>query len=56
VLLRDHLRSHPDAAELRSTKLEVAHLITVEGRQAYMEAKASIVEELLAIARRESAS
>jgi GrpB-like predicted nucleotidyltransferase (UPF0157 family) len=54
VLLRDHLRSHPDAAERYGLrKLEVAHLITAEGRQAYMEAKASIIEELLAIARRE---
>lgn len=57
VLLRDHLRSHPDAAERYGRrKLEVAHLITAESRQAYMEAKASIVEELLAAARREFAS
>ena len=57
VLLRDYLRSHPDAAERYGRrKLEVAHLITAEGRQAYMEAKASIVEEMLAIARRESCS
>lgn len=57
VLLRDHLRSHPDAAERYGRrKLEVAHLITAESRQAYMEAKASIVEELLAVARRELAS
>lgn len=54
VLLRDYLRSHPDAAERYGRrKLEVAHLITAESRQAYMEAKASMVEELLAIARRE---
>ncbi len=57
LLLRDHLRSHPDAAERYGRrKLEVAHLITAESRQAYMEAKASIVEELLAVARREFAS
>jgi hypothetical protein len=57
VLLRDYLRSHPDAAERYGRrKLEVAHLITGEGPQAYMEAKASIVEELLTIARREPAS
>ena len=57
VLLRDHLRSHPDAAERYGRrKLEVGHLITAESRQAYMEAKASIVEELLAVARRESTS
>jgi GrpB-like predicted nucleotidyltransferase (UPF0157 family) len=56
VLLRDHLRSHPDAAErYGQRKLEVAHLITGESRQAYMDAKASIVEELLATARREFA-
>lgn len=57
VLLRDYLRSHPDAAERYGRrKLEVAHLITAESRQAYMEAKASMVEELLAVARREFAS
>lgn len=57
VLLRDYLRNHPDAAERYGRrKLEVAHLITAESRQAYMEAKASIVEELLAVARRELAS
>ena len=56
VLLRDYLRSHPVAAERYGRrKLEVAHLITAESRQAYMEAKASIVEELLAVARREFA-
>ena len=56
VLLRDYLRSHPDAAErYGQRKLEVAHLITAESRQAYMEAKASIAEELVAIARREFA-
>ena len=56
VLLRGHLRSHTDAAERYGRrKLEVAHLIT-ESRQAYMEAKASIVEELLAVARRDFAS
>ena len=56
VLLRDHLRRHPDAAERYGRrKLELAHLITPESRQAYMEAKASIVEELLAVARREFA-
>ena len=57
VLLHDHLRTHRDAAERYGRrKLEVAHLITVESRQAYMEAKASIVEELLSVARREFAS
>ncbi len=57
VLLRDHLRSHPAAAERYGRrKLEIAHLITAQSRQAYMEAKASIVEELLAVARREFAS
>ena len=56
VLLRDHLRTHPDDAERYGRrKLDVAHLITAESRQAYMEAKASIVEELLAVARREFA-
>ena len=56
VLLREYLRSHPDAAErYGQRKLQVAHLITAESRQAYMEAKASIVEELLAIARGEFA-
>ena len=57
VLLRDYLRSHPDAAERYGRrKLELAHLITAESRQAYMEAKTSMVEELIAIARREFAS
>lgn len=57
VLLRDHLRSHPAATERYGRrKLEVAHLITAGDRQAYMAAKASIVEELLAVARREFAS
>ena len=57
VLLRDHLRSHPDAAERYGRrKLEVAHLITAESRQAYMDAKASVIEELLAVARRECGS
>ena len=57
VLLRDHLRSHPDAAERYGRrKVEIAHLITAESRQAYMAAKASIVEELLAAARRQFAS
>ena len=56
VLLRDHLRTHPDDAERYGRrKLDVAHLITAESSQAYMEAKASIVEELLAVARREFA-
>ena len=56
VLLREYLRSHPDAAErYGQRKLQVAHLIAAVGRQAYMEAKASMVEELLAIARREFA-
>jgi GrpB-like predicted nucleotidyltransferase (UPF0157 family) len=54
VLLRDYLRGHPDAADRYGRrKLEVAHLITAESRQAYMEAKAAIVEELLGIARQE---
>ncbi len=54
VLLRDYLRGHPDAAERYGRrKLEVAHLITAESREAYMRAKAAIVEELLGIARRE---
>ena len=57
MLFRDHLRSHPDAAERYGRrKLEVAHLITAESRRAYMAAKASIVEGLLAVARREVAS
>jgi GrpB-like predicted nucleotidyltransferase (UPF0157 family) len=52
ILLRDYLRQHPEAAARYSArKLEVAHLITDESRQAYLEAKASIVEELLARAR-----
>lgn len=56
VLLRGYLRSHPHAAEsYGQRKLQVAHLITAESRQAYMKAKASIIEELLAVARRESA-
>ena len=56
VLLREYLRSHPDAAErYGQRKLQVAHLLTAQSRQAYMEAKASMVEELLAIARRECA-
>ena len=56
MLLRDYLRGHPDAAQRYGRRrLEVAHLITAESRQAYMEAKASIVEELLAVARREFA-
>jgi GrpB-like predicted nucleotidyltransferase (UPF0157 family) len=54
VLLRDYLRTHPDAAErYGQRKLEVAHLISAGSRQAYVEAKASMVEELLAAARRE---
>jgi GrpB-like predicted nucleotidyltransferase (UPF0157 family) len=57
VLLRDYLRRHPDSAERYGRrKLELAHLITAESRQAYVEAKASMVEELLATARREFAS
>jgi GrpB-like predicted nucleotidyltransferase (UPF0157 family) len=57
VLLRDYLRGHPDAAERYGRrKLEVAHLITAESREAYMGAKAAIIEELLGTARRELAS
>jgi GrpB-like predicted nucleotidyltransferase (UPF0157 family) len=52
ILLRDYLRHHREAAErYAARKLEVAHLITDESRQAYLEAKASIIEELLVRAR-----
>jgi GrpB-like predicted nucleotidyltransferase (UPF0157 family) len=53
VLLRDYLRLHPDDADrYAARKLEVACLLA-RNRQAYMDAKAHIVEELLERARRE---
>lgn len=52
VLLRDYLRAHPDeAARYGARKLEVAHLLTTEGGQAYVDAKAALVEEMLGRAR-----
>jgi GrpB-like predicted nucleotidyltransferase (UPF0157 family) len=52
VLFRDHLRSHPEsAAAYAARKLEVAHLMNVESRDAYLEAKARVVDEILGRAR-----
>jgi GrpB-like predicted nucleotidyltransferase (UPF0157 family) len=54
VLFRDYLRAHPEDAErYASCKFAAAHLITTESREAYMEAKAKIVEEVLARAHKE---
>jgi GrpB-like predicted nucleotidyltransferase (UPF0157 family) len=54
VLFRDYLRTHPEEAQrYASCKLAAAHLITSESRQAYLEAKADVVEEILARAHRE---
>lgn len=51
VDLRDYLRSHPaEASRYARRKHEVAHLLTVD-RQAYVDAKADLVRELLAKAR-----
>jgi GrpB-like predicted nucleotidyltransferase (UPF0157 family) len=56
VLLRDYLRQHADAARRYSErKLAVAHLITAVSRQAYLEAKADVIDELLAAAQAEMA-
>jgi GrpB-like predicted nucleotidyltransferase (UPF0157 family) len=56
VLFRDYLRAHPEEAKrYGSCKLAVAHLITPESRQAYLEAKADVVEEILARAHSELA-
>ncbi|GAB3429476.1 hypothetical protein GCM10027569_74400 [Flindersiella endophytica] len=50
--LRDYLRSHPAAAERYARrKHEVAHLLLAD-REAYVDAKADLVRELLAEARR----
>lgn len=52
IEFRDHLRTHPEAAaRYEARKLEVAHLITSASRQAYVDAKAGVVQELLAEAR-----
>jgi GrpB-like predicted nucleotidyltransferase (UPF0157 family) len=52
MVLRDFLRQNRDAAAQYSAhKFALAHLITAESRQAYLEAKASVVEEVLARAR-----
>jgi GrpB-like predicted nucleotidyltransferase (UPF0157 family) len=54
VLFRDYLRRTPEAAaRYAARKLEVAHLITEESRQEYLDAKAGVVEEILDLARRE---
>jgi GrpB-like predicted nucleotidyltransferase (UPF0157 family) len=56
ALFRDYLRGHPDAAKLYGDhKLAVAHLITADSRQAYLDAKTPVVARLLADARRELA-
>jgi GrpB-like predicted nucleotidyltransferase (UPF0157 family) len=48
------LRRTPEAAaRYAARKLEVAHLITEESRQEYLDAKAGVVEEILDLARRE---
>jgi GrpB-like predicted nucleotidyltransferase (UPF0157 family) len=48
VLLREYLRANPEAAnQYAQRKHEVAHLITPESRQAYVEAKAAVVEQLI---------
>jgi GrpB-like predicted nucleotidyltransferase (UPF0157 family) len=52
VLFRDHLRSHPgSAAAYAARKLEVAHLMNAESRDAYLAAKARVVDEILERAR-----
>lgn len=54
VLLRDYLRSHPEAAaRYGARKRQVAHLMTPDTRQAYVEAKADLVEELIRLAEQE---
>ena len=57
VGFRDYLRDHPEeAARYQARKFEVAHLITPESRDAYIAAKAGLVEELLTRARAERPS
>ena len=52
VLLRDYLRAQPEAAgRYARKKLELAHLITADGREAYQQAKAELIGELLEEAR-----
>jgi GrpB-like predicted nucleotidyltransferase (UPF0157 family) len=51
--LRDHLRTHPDdAARYAARKREVAYLLQHD-REAYVEAKSSIIQEILDRARGE---
>jgi GrpB-like predicted nucleotidyltransferase (UPF0157 family) len=50
--LRDYLRANPEARTRYSKhKLSIAYLITQESRQAYLEAKANLIAELLDAAR-----
>jgi GrpB-like predicted nucleotidyltransferase (UPF0157 family) len=54
VGFRDYLREHPEeAARYQARKFEVAHLITPDSHDAYVDAKAGLVEELLRQARDE---
>jgi GrpB-like predicted nucleotidyltransferase (UPF0157 family) len=54
VVFRDHLRSHPgSAAAYAARKLEIAHLMNAESRDAYVEAKVGVVDEILERARHE---
>jgi GrpB protein len=48
VQFRDHLRTHPEAVtRYEARKLELAHLITPNSRERYLDAKAGVVEQLL---------
>ncbi|MFZ0218173.1 MAG: GrpB family protein [Candidatus Dormiibacterota bacterium] len=53
VLLRDHLRSHPDAAQRYAARKRELADVLAHDRTAYGEAKAGIVTELLRAAREE---
>jgi GrpB-like predicted nucleotidyltransferase (UPF0157 family) len=51
--LRDHLRTHPDdAARYAARKREVAHLLE-QDREAHVESKSGIIQEILDRARAE---
>lgn len=57
VGFRDHLRKHPEAVtRYEARKLEVADLITPSSRERYLNAKARVVEQLLAEASAEQRS